>query len=159
MLPSRVTITSKFSFKNRSWLCEMTLYKGLDSLIWCSTMVGINNKRSVELQLLTDNSCALHGITSPSFVYRLIIRYIRTYAWIIWDFLKSPTRHIRHRTPSRGEITACRENVSVSVLFLGRESFANTTPPMKLSKNTLKLHCIIRTTTTILHSSVIYLKP
>jgi hypothetical protein len=51
----------------------------------------------------------------------------------------SPTRHMSEYCPSLGAITADRENIKVSVRFFGLLSFANTIPPIKLCKITLKL--------------------
>ena len=72
------------------------------------------------------------GLVLPlTCVMCLRIRVALMCASMMWDlFLISPTRNTKHSCPSRCKTHMWRENTSVWVRFLGRESLANTMPTM-----------------------------
>ena len=90
--------------------------------------------------------------------FRLIICAL-TCASIMWLFLISPTRNMRHGCPSLWQITAFLENSNVCVLFLGLESFANTIPTINACKITPVIDWMHITNIASGHSSVVCFEP
>lgn len=88
-----------------------------------------------------------------------LIIWARIWASMIWLFLMSPTRNIKHGSPSLWHITAFRENRRVCVRFLGRDSFANTIPTMNAWRITPVMDWIHITKIASGHSSVVCFEP
>lgn len=74
---------------------------------------------------------------SPSWVCLDLMSLALMLAPTMCEDLKSPTRNIRHSLSSRREMTAFRENTSVSARLFGWEIFTNMHPTWETEKREL----------------------